>query len=173
MSTYLRKKTKSLYYRRLLVVDEMVVEVLITREKLDVNEYLERLSRDSSRDGCGALVIFMGFVKGLVNNELVSELIYEAYESFALSKMREIGEDAVKEFGVRDVVVVHRVGNLRPGDPTIYIFVTAKERSKAFKAAEYVLERVKHEVPISKLEVRENGEFWVLGDGRRIRRAER
>lgn len=150
----------------------MVVEVLITEEKLNVNEYLERLSRDSSRDGCGALVFFMGFVKGLVNNGLVSKLIYEAYENFALNKMREISEDAVKKFGVRDVVVVHRVGDLRPGDPTIYIFVTAKERSEAFRAAEYVLERVKHEVPISKLEVREDGEFWVLSDGRRIRRPE-
>lgn len=148
----------------------MVVEVLITKSKLDVSEYLERLSRDSSREGCGAIVMFMGFVKGLVNNELVDVLVYEAYENFALNKMREISEDAVKKFGVRDVVVVHRVGDLRPGDPTIYIFVTAKNRSDAFRAAEYVLERVKHEVPISKLEVREDGEFWVLGDGRRIKR---
>ncbi|MGC8974883.1 MAG: molybdenum cofactor biosynthesis protein MoaE [Thermoprotei archaeon] len=148
----------------------MVVEVSITKSRLDVGEYLERLSRDSSREGCGAVVMFMGFVKGLVNNELVNVLIYEAYENFALNKMREIGEDAVKKFGVRDVVVVHRVGDLRPGDPTIYVFVTAKNRSDAFRAAEYVLERVKHEVPISKLEVREDGEFWVLGDGRRIKR---
>ncbi len=148
----------------------MVVEALITKNKLDVNEYLERLSKDSSREGCGALVMFMGFVKGLVNDESVSKLIYEAYENFALSKMREIGNDALKNFRVRDVVVIHRVGDLRPGDPTIYILVTARERSEAFRAAEYVLERVKHEVPISKLEIREDGEFWVLGDGRRIRR---
>ncbi|MCC6032478.1 MAG: molybdenum cofactor biosynthesis protein MoaE [Desulfurococcaceae archaeon] len=159
-----------LYYRQPLVVNEMVVEALITRSELNVNEYLEKLSRASSRDGCGALVMFMGFVKGLVGEGSVNELIYEAYENYALSKMREIGEEAVKKFGVRDVVVVHRVGNLRPGDPTIYIFVTAKSRGEAFKAAEYVLERVKHEVPISKLEVRSDGEFWVLGDGRRIRR---
>lgn len=148
----------------------MVVEALITKNKLDVNEYLERLSKDSSKEGCGALVMFMGFVKGLVNDEPVNKLIYEAYENFALSKMREIGNDTLKNFRVRDVVVIHRIGDLRPGDPTIYIFVTARERSEAFRAAEYVLERVKHEVPISKLEIRENGEFWVLGDGRRIRR---
>ncbi|MEO3994059.1 MAG: molybdenum cofactor biosynthesis protein MoaE [Desulfurococcaceae archaeon TW002] len=148
----------------------MVVEVLITKDKLNVNEYLERLSKDSSKEGCGALVMFMGFVKGLVNNEPVNELIYEAYENFALSKMREISNDALKNFKIRDVVVIHRIGDLRPGDPTIYILVTARERSEAFRAAEYVLERVKHEVPISKLEIRENGEFWVLGDGRRIRR---
>lgn len=148
----------------------MVVEVLITEGKLDINEYLEKLSRDSSRDGCGALVMFMGFVKGLVGNESVNALIYEAYKSFALDKMREISEDTIEKFKVRDVVIVHRIGTLKPGDPTIYIIVTAKNRGEAFKAAEYVLERVKHEVPISKLEIREDGEFWVLGDGRRIKR---
>lgn len=148
----------------------MVVEVLITKDKLDINEYLERLSKDSSKEGCGALVMFMGFVKGFVNNEPVNELIYEAYENFALSKMREIGNDTLKNFRVRDVVVIHRIGDLRPGDPTIYILITARERGEAFRAAEYVLERVKREVPISKLEIRKDGEFWVLGDGRRIRR---
>lgn len=148
----------------------MVIETLITREHVNIEDYLSRLLRESSMVGCGALVMFMGFVKGIVGKEEVSKLIYEAYESFALSKMREIGEDAIKKFGVRDVVIIHRIGTLEPGDPTIYILVTSLSRGEAFRAAEYTLERVKHEVPISKLEVRSDGEFWVLGDGRRIPR---
>ncbi len=148
----------------------MVIETLITRERVKIEDYLSRLLRESSMEGCGALVMFMGFVKGVVDKEEVSELIYEAYESFASSKMREIGEGAAKEFSIRDVVIIHRIGALGPGDPTIYILVTSVSRGEAFRAAEYILERVKHEVPISKLEVRGDGEYWVLGDGRRIPR---
>ncbi|MEM0297708.1 MAG: molybdenum cofactor biosynthesis protein MoaE [Zestosphaera sp.] len=149
----------------------MTLEVLVTEENVNVEKYLSRLSAESAREGCGALVMFMGYVKGVVRGGTVQKLIYDAYTSFALAKMREIGEETIRDFGVRDVVIIHRVGTLKPGDPTIYIFITAKERDNAFKAAEHVLERVKHEVPISKLEVREDGEFWVLGDGRRIPRS--
>lgn len=148
----------------------MAVEVLVTEDSVNVEKYLTRLSAESAKEGCGALVMFMGYVKGVVGERTVEKLIYNAHASFALTKMREIGEDAVRNFGVRDVVIVHRVGTLTSGDPTIYIFVTAKDRGEAFRAAEYVLERVKREAPISKLEVRSDGEFWVLGDGRRIPR---
>lgn len=148
----------------------MVVRVGVVKDDVELDSTLKALARLAAGKGCGALVMFMGFVKGVVDGSAVKELVYEAHESYALEKLREIGEWAVKEFGVEDVVILHRVGALRPGDPTIYIIVTATTRRKAFEAATQVLERVKHEAPIYKLEVREDGEYWVLGDGKRLRR---
>jgi len=148
----------------------MAVEVGLIREGVDLNETLGRLARESAREGCGAVVLFMGFVKGVVDGKAVKSLKYEAHEAYALSKLREIGEDAVRRYGVRDVIILHRVGEVRPGEPTIYVIVSAKGRKEAFEAAANVLERVKHEAPIYKLEVREDGEYWVIGDKRRIRR---
>lgn len=148
----------------------MTVKVGVIKDDVELDSTLKALARQAAGKGCGALVMFMGFVKGVVEGSAVRELVYEAHESYALRKLREIGEWAVKEFGVEDVVILHRVGALRPGDPTIYVIVTAVTRSKAFEAAAQVLERVKHEAPIYKLEVREDGEYWVLGDGKRLRR---
>ncbi len=148
----------------------MVVKVGVIKDDVELDSTLKALARQAARKGCGALVMFMGFVKGVVDGSTVKELLYEAHESYALRKLREIGEWAVKELGVEDAVILHRVGALRPGDPTIYVITTAKTRGKAFEAAAQILERVKHEAPIYKLEVREDGEYWVLGNGKRLRR---
>jgi len=142
----------------------------ITREPLDLNTITKKLCSSATKKGGGALVMFMGFVKGVVDNVQVTNLIYEAHEHYALKKLDEIAKSYSKVEGVIDVVIFHRVGNLKPGEPTIYIFVTAVNRRIAFKVASEVLERVKHEVPIFKLEKRSNGEYWVLGDGKRVKR---
>ena len=52
-----------------------------------------------------------------------------------------------------------------------YVFVAANNRVRAFEVLREVVERVKHEVPIFKLEIRSDGEFWVLGDGKRVKRS--
>ncbi len=157
---------KSFYYPQPLVV-KVVVETRITTEAVDVNSIIAKLT-ESSREGCGALVMFMGFVKGVVEGNEVKSLTYEAYENLAVRVMNDIANDLLKSFKIKDVVIIHRIGKLKPGDPTIYIFVTASERSEAFKAAQQALERVKHEVPIFKLEERSDGNYWVIGDGRRV-----
>lgn len=136
----------------------------IIEGELDLNEEVKKLVEET---GPGAIVAFIGFVKGMMNGKRVIELEYEAYEPFATEKIEEI-EKSIR--GVGKVKIYHRVGRLKPGEPTVYIFVSAPGRREAFEGAREALERVKHEVPIFKLERREDGEYWVIGDGRRERR---
>ena len=138
----------------------------IIQGKLDINRVINEMISGSSEDG--AIVMFLGFVKGVVNGTKVIKLKYEAYEPLASKKLVEIVEEESKY--VSDVRVYHRVGELTPGEPSVYIFVKAKSRNEAFEIARKVLERVKHEVPIFKLEVREDGEYWVLGNGKRVKK---
>lgn len=141
----------------------------IVHGDVDINYWVRELTR-SSLKGAGALVIFVGFVKGIVDGHKVCKLIYEAYEPYASKRLREIAESYRGVDGVYDVVILHRIGELDPGDTTVYIFVTARTRELAFKVAREVLERVKHESLIFKLERRDDGEYWIIGDGRRIKR---
>jgi len=142
----------------------------IIRDSINVDSVANEIMRASSKAGCGALVIFVGYVKGMVEGHEVRELEYSAYEPYASRKLQEIAEEECRDDGVLDVRIYHRVGSLRPGEPTIYIFVSAVGRAKAFDKARKVLERVKHEVPIFKLEKRADGEYWVIGDGVRMKR---
>ncbi|MEZ0318607.1 MAG: MoaD family protein [Pyrobaculum sp.] len=138
---------------------------------IDVNKVVAEIIEKSAPLGGGGLVIFIGFVKGRVGDAYVSMLEYEAYEPYASKKLEEIEEWAKRQEGVLEVKLFHRVGTLRPGDTTIYIFVSALNRDTAFRVAREALEKAKHEVPIFKLERRNDGEFWVVGDGKRIPRS--
>jgi len=143
---------------------------IITND-ISVDGEIRDIIEKSVAQGGGGVVIFVGFVKGVVDNAAVNVLEYEAYEPYADQKIKEIEEWARSQEGVLDARVYHKVGSLKPGDTTIYVFVSAVNRDVAFRVARDALERVKHEVPIFKLERRSDGEFWVVGDGRRIPRS--
>ncbi|RLG01788.1 MAG: hypothetical protein DRN49_00570 [Thaumarchaeota archaeon] len=143
------------------------VHASIIKDELDVRQIVNEMISQGEEEG--ALVMFLGFVKGMVNGIKVMKLKFEAYEPLASNKLAEIVRQESKE--VKDIRVYHRVGELKPNDPIIYIFVSAKNRHTAFETAKRVLERVKHEVPIFKLEIREDGEYWVVGDNKRVKRS--
>ncbi len=146
------------------------VEAKIVKDRVSIDEVASRIAEKASQEGAGALVVFMGFVKGVVDGNRVDILEYEAYEPYATRTLKEIAEKYASREGVTDIIVYHRVGSLRPGEPTIYIFVAAKDRHTAFQVAAEVLEEVKHKTPIFKLERRSDGDYWVFGDGVRVPR---
>ena len=143
----------------------------VINAQLDLNKELADIIHKTAPQGAGGVVIFVGYVKGRVDQATVETLEYEAYEPHATSKLLEIEEWARRQEGVLDARIYHMVGSLKPGDHTIYVFVSAITREVAFRVARDALERVKHEVPIFKLEKRSDGEFWVLGDGKRVPRS--
>ncbi len=139
----------------------------IIRDRLDVDKVVEDVIR-GTHDLCGALAIFIGYVKGVVGGRKVFALEYEALEPHASKKLQEIAERYCKE-SVHDVRIYHRVGSLRPGEPALYIFVSAVDRASSIETLRCALEDVKREVPVFKLERREDGDYWIVGD-KRIRR---
>ncbi|MFN7105209.1 MAG: molybdenum cofactor biosynthesis protein [Pyrobaculum sp.] len=140
----------------------------VVQNPIDLNKEVGKIIEKTAPLGGGGLVIFVGYVKGVVEDAAVSSLDYEAYEPYASTKIREIEEWAKSQEGVLEARIYHAVGSLKPGDTTLYVFVSAASREIAFRVAREALERVKHEVPIFKLERRSDGEYWVVGDGRRV-----
>jgi molybdopterin synthase catalytic subunit len=143
----------------------------VVQKPVDLNKEVQDIIEKTAPRGGGGVVIFVGYVKGKVGDANVEVLEYEAYEPYATSKIREIEEWARRLDGVLEARIYHSVGSLRPGDATLYVFVSAVNREVAFRVAREALEKVKHEVPIFKLERRDDGEYWVVGDGRRIPRS--
>ncbi|MEM1663329.1 MAG: MoaD family protein [Pyrobaculum sp.] len=142
----------------------------VVLEKINIDEEIKKVIEKTAPLGGGGVVVFVGYVKGLVDGSVVERLEYEAYEPYATMKINEIEKWALEQDGVLDIRVYHRVGTLKPGDTTIYVIASAINRDVAFRVAKEVLERVKHEVPIFKLEKRDDGEYWVIGDGKRVPR---
>jgi molybdopterin synthase catalytic subunit len=92
----------------------------------------------------------------------VRGLEYEAFAPLALREGERILTEACERFGVRRAVCVHRVGALQLGDLAVYVAVSAAHRDEAFRACRYIIDEVKHRLPIWKKEHYENGDSgWV------------
>lgn len=109
----------------------------------------------------GGLVTFSGAVRDHSKGKRVTRLDYEAYGPMAQKKLAQIGAEATEKWPGTQVAVLHRLGTLVPGDLAVVIAVSAPHRKEAFRACEYVIDRLKEDVPIWKKEYAEDGEVWV------------
>ena len=131
----------------------------VTSETLSV-EAVEALVR---RVDHGAVVTFAGIVRGRTGDRQTSHLVYEAYAEMAERQMAEIAGQAIADWGVGAVSIVHRVGRLEVGETAVIVCVGSGHRGEAFAACRQIIDRVKEVVPIWKKEVGEDGEEWVGG----------
>ena len=131
--------------------------ILITDEPLDP-EAATALVRKSAN---GAVVTFLGTTRGNTGDRRVLYLEYEAYRPMADKKLAEIAREVGERWSVEDVAIAHRLGRLEVGDISLTVAVASPHRKEAFAACQYVVDRVKHTVPIWKKEFFEGGEVWV------------
>jgi molybdopterin synthase catalytic subunit len=117
--------------------------VRVSAEALSLNALAERV-RDPR---AGAVVTFSGVTRE------VERLEYEAYAEMAEERMAAIAADAVERHGLCAAAVEHRVGDVPRSDPSVIVAVSAPHRGEAFAGARAVIDRVKAEAPIWKVEV--------------------
>lgn len=109
----------------------------------------------------GAVVIFLGLVRGQTGDAATDYLDYDAYAPMAEQVMRQIAAEAADRFGARPLTVVHRVGRLFPGEPSVAVQVAAGHRDEAFSACKFIIDTIKERAPIWKKEHGPKGEYWV------------
>lgn len=132
--------------------------------------YVDNIIRESVCEGVGAVAVFVGLVKDVIEGHRVHELFYEAYEPYVVNYLERIAKEEMNRYNLCAVQIYHRIGAAKPGQKTIVIAVSARSRREALEALSTILERIKKEAPIYKLERREDGEYWIIGDGKRVPR---
>lgn len=110
----------------------------------------------------GACVTFEGWVRDHNEGRAVTRLEYEAYETLALSEGRKILEEARVRFALQGIDCVHRIGRLEIGDCAVWVGATSSHRAEAFAACRFVIDEIKHRLPIWKKEFYPEGDSgWV------------
>ena len=132
----------------------------LVREPID----MAALARHVRAPDDGATVTFDGFVRNQSHNRPTLHLDYEAYESMALAKMREIGVQLHEKYSIHRVAMVHRLGRLQIGEISVFIAVSAPHRAAAFDACRFAIDTLKRIVPIWKKEYFEDGAVWADGE---------
>ncbi len=132
----------------------------IVRERIDAQAVVAKIKCPAD----GAAVVFEGVVRDHTRGRRTMYLDYEAYEEMALKQMDALAEQALSQFQVRDVALVHRLGRLEIGEASVLIVVASAHRAAAFDACRWLIDTLKRSVPIWKKECFADGAVWADGE---------
>ena len=136
----------------------MTVHARLVRAPIDANRLLARVSRPAN----GAVLLFVGLVRDVNDGRAVSGIEYSAYEPMAARELADIAAEAAQRFGVTDVAIEHRLGELALEEASVGIAVAHPHRAEAYDASRWVIEEIKRRVPIWKREHYTDGtREWV------------
>ena len=124
----------------------------------DVQLAAAPLAASLADPAAGGFASCEGWVRNHNDGRAVRSLEYEAYAELAVREGERIVAEAIARFGVRSARCVHRVGALPLGEMAVWVGVSAPHRAEAFAACRYIIDEVKHRVPIWKKE------HYVTGD---------
>ncbi len=133
---------------------------LVTSEELDPQRLTEAVRTDES----GAVTLFYGVARNNNEGRAVRALEYEAHDTLAEKKLREVGDEVLKRFDITGIGVHHRTGRIEVGETSLLVAVSSAHRREAFEACHFAVDRIKETVPIWKKEIWvEGGSDWVAG----------
>ncbi len=130
----------------------------LSPEPIDVSSWRDRV-RDAD---AGGYVSFEGWVRNENEGRAVRQLEYEGYEAVAVKEGERVLQEACDKFDVLHAACVHRVGHLEIGEMAVWVGVSAEHRAAAFEACRYVIDEIKHRLPIWKKEYYADGDSgWI------------
>ena len=122
------------------------------------------IAKHSTKTNIGAHAIFLGQVrKDLKENTAVANIEYSAHNEMAEKIFEAIREQAFEKFDMVCMHIYHSLGKVNVGEVSLFVFVSCKHRAQSFEALEWIVEEIKHKVPIWKKENYENGNYSWIG----------
>lgn len=150
----------STFLRELIGAPGLQSAIALYRRPIESHEIIKAIKRGED----GAVVVFDGIVRDNTRGRQTLHLDYEAYEEMADKQMRELAQEAIARFGVRQVVIVHRLGRLAVGETSVLIVVASAHRAQAYEASRFLIDTLKKTVPIWKKETFVDGAVWSDGE---------
>jgi molybdopterin synthase catalytic subunit len=133
--------------------------VRIQHEDFDAGAEIARLRANDPR--VGAVASFVGVARDRNDGAAVATMTLEHYPGMTDKALADIVEQAKSRWDVFEILVIHRVGMLKPLDQIVLVVVTSSHRGEAFAACEFVMDYLKTEAPFWKKEATPEGERWV------------
>jgi len=131
--------------------------IRLSDQAFDPGALLSDFCRD--RAEVGAVASFTGIARAEAGATTVLEL--EAYPGFTEAEIGRIAEQARTRFGLMDLLILHRVGRIAPGEPIVFVATAAAHRREAFEGCDYLMDYLKSRAPFWKKEHGPGGERWV------------
>ncbi len=122
----------------------------VFKEGAIASEFIaQSIAKHQSKTGIGAHNIFLGQVRAdEIDGKSVAAIEYSAYEEMANKKFHEIREATFEAFNLSCMHIYHSLGRVNTGEICLFVFVSSPRRKEVFKALEFVVEKIKAEVPV-------------------------
>jgi molybdopterin synthase catalytic subunit len=147
------------------------VTVRVQTGDFDVGAEMAAMRRGNPK--IGAIASFVGVVRDLNEGAAVAEMTLEHYPGMTEKALEKIVEQAKARWEIYDVLVLHRVGTLKPTDQIVMVMVASAHRGEAFQACEFLMDYLKTRAPFWKKEATPQGGRWVEARGTDDAAAER
>jgi molybdopterin synthase catalytic subunit len=131
--------------------------VRLTSEPFDPGALLSDFCR--GRAEVGAVASFTGIARAEAGATAILEL--EADPGFTEVEIGKIAETARQRFGLAELLILHRVGRIAPGEPIVFVATASGHRREAFEACDYLMDYLKSRAPFWKKEHGPQGERWI------------
>ena len=124
----------------------------------EIQSYQERMQNAGQ---FGAMSCFIGSMRDFNEGNKVTEMQLEHYPGMTEKHLTEICNAANTKWDLKDILVMHRVGDINIGDPIVLVCVWSAHRAAAFDACRFIMEDLKSKAPFWKQETLEHGKRWV------------
>ena len=134
--------------------------VRVQREDFDIGAEIRQLT--AGRTDIGAVVTFTGVVRGAANGQPITSMTLEHYPGMTEQELARVEDEARSRWPLQASLVVHRIGELKPGDNIVLVVTASAHRHAAFEAAEFLMDYLKTRAPFWKKETGPDGSgHWV------------
>ena len=133
--------------------------VRLALESFDPQEETARFA--AGREDAGALVSFVGLCRAATAGASVDELRIDHYPGFTEKEIGRLTEETSRRFDCPDLLVVHRVGRIKPGEAIVLVAALSIHRANAFEAVKLLMDYLKTDAPLWKRETGPAGARWI------------
>ena len=134
--------------------------VRVQKEDFDVGAEIRRLAAE--RTDIGAVVTFTGVVRGEAKGQPISSMTLEHYPGMTEQELARVEDEAHSRWPLQASLIIHRVGELKPGDNIVLVITASAHRHAAFEAAAFLMDYLKTRAPFWKKETgRDGAGQWV------------
>lgn len=139
------------------------MRICVQCEDFDISAEINLLKND--RTDLGAITTFSGLVRDIHGTKAVKKMTLEHFPGMALKELNKIGEQACERWPLEGLTIIHRYGELYPGDNIVLVITASHHRDAAFKAAQFIMDWLKVDAPFWKKEQTQEGDHWVETKG--------
>jgi molybdopterin converting factor subunit 1 len=132
----------------------------ITSEPIPVAKAIQFVTNPTA----GGIAIFLGTTRTETDSSgrTLLALDYEAYEEMAIRQLRDLAQKSRQQWPITKLALLHRVGRVAAGEPSVLVAVSTPHRAEAFAACRWLIDSVKATATIWKKEIWSDGEGkWV------------